>query len=184
MGLRGDGPTPRNASADKDDWERRWPVQLPAPMVHKGSVSGLLKTSLFGVKTACQKACILGLFQNLMINSAYVRTALVLSSDRDPNRVPRKYTRTESSSRVHVCCPGGSPAWLPRHPRPLWLVYPANTRHCGKYVAWRGAAGPALGGCTVSWELTKTPQKAGGNPFMQQSPKDPQARFSAWPTRG
>lgn len=125
-----------------------------------------------------------GLFQNLMINSAYVRTALVLSSDCDPNRVPRKYTRTESSSRVHVCCPGGSPAWLPRHPRPLWLVYPANTRHCGKYVAWRGAAGPALGGCTVSWELTKTPQKAGGNPFMQQSPKDPQARFSAWPTRG
>lgn len=175
---------PRNASADKDDWERRWPVQLPAPMVHKGSVSGLSKTSLFGVEPACQKACILGLFQNLMINSAYVRTALVLSLDHDPNRAPRKYTRTKAPL-VSVCAAPVGP--LPGCHGTLGLYglcAQQHTGHCGKYVACRGATAPALGGCTVSWELTKTPRKAGGDPFTQQSPKGPQARFSAWPTRG
>lgn len=49
---------------------------LSAPILHK--YSDLSKASSLGVKTTCQKAHILGLFQNLLINSVYVRTAFSL----------------------------------------------------------------------------------------------------------
>lgn len=63
---------------------------LSAPIVHRRPASSLSKTSPFVVKSTCQEACILGLFQNRLANSTGVRTTSVLSVDQDLNRAPWK----------------------------------------------------------------------------------------------
>lgn len=128
-----------------------------------------------GVQTS-QKAHILSLFENLLMNMNYVRTRLVL---RVQTMIPRGPRGNTQRRRLLDSPPSPSAALWPhslavqrRQPRGWGITHPATCTQI------RCSSCP--GKLMICWELIKTHRKAGENPFKQQSPEFPEQESWQW----